>query len=388
MFNFKKKDNQDYFGYQDYEEINEKKTTTAGYVLLLIMFGFLVGISQTIFSDLRKIPDRPVAPSYCVKEIALENLKTMRLLSRCDFNDIDKLFDLNTKYLGIKDKLSSIADKNQQIDNIRDNINNRERTISQLKKQYGLSLQEKMAEERNLFDVGSIQVQVTQLRSQNIEDEKKIQAMEIDREVEVSSISDEIESLNSSYKKALDYYKNKNAWYQFKIFLLMLLFVLPFFAASVRYYLKLKKKNSPYTIIATAVMSASAILFLQTVLTFLYEILPKEWLERIFKFFMSLPAMRYILYYGSVLLSITVFGGIVYYIQKNVFDPRKVAIRRLKENKCPGCSFTINQQEDFCPNCGTALKEKCANCNGKRVSNLPYCPDCGGSNKARVSELV
>ena len=68
----------------------------------------------------------------------------------------------------------------------------------------------------------------------------------------------------------------------------------------------------------TALTTSFSILFLQVIGGFLYDILPKEWLGRIFKFFLEVPFLRYVIYYGSVILVIGLFGGIVYYIQKKV----------------------------------------------------------------------
>lgn len=151
----------------------------------------------------------------------------------------------------------------------------------------------------------------------------------------------------------------------------------PFFAFSVFFYFKLKRKNSSYTIILTALIVAFSLLFLQVIGSFLYEILPKEWFGRSWALMLEVPFLRYLIYYGSVILVIGLLDGIVFYLQKKIFDPVKVAIRRLKDKKCPNCSCALNPQQSFCPVCGLQLKEKCSHCAELKIKYLAHCPHCG-----------
>lgn len=362
-----------------YEEVSEKKTSKLGYILLIIMVIFIIGVGETIFSDLKKIPEKPISPSYCILSSVsnLENLTYLNCPNYSGFSEIDKKFKLDAKFNSIKPQLQKISSLNKGIRSNEKEIRNLENDIQRLSKDYDLSLQEKMAGENVIMDKSGIKNQITNSRSQISSFKNKISSSEEQRNLIISQITSSVYSLKQSYNEAQDYYQTKKAWYKFKIFLLTLAFVLPFFAFSIYFYLRLKRKNSPYTIILTAVTTAFSILFLQVIGVFLYDILPKEWLGRIFKFFWELPFLRYVIYYGSVILVIGLFGGIVYYIQKKVFDPAKVAIRRLKDNKCPGCSFVLDSHHNFCPNCGLQLKEKCENCGNLKIRYLSHCPNCG-----------
>jgi predicted RNA-binding Zn-ribbon protein involved in translation (DUF1610 family) len=234
-----------------------------------------------------------------------------------------------------------------------------------------------MANEDAIMDKSSIKYQITNSRPQISSLNSNNASLKNQKNSVISRISSSAKSLEQSYNEANDYYLTVSAWYKFKIFLLTLVFVLPFFILSIYFYLRLKRKDSPYTIILTASTTAFSILFLQVIGVFLYDILPKVWLSRIFRFFLDVPFLRYIIYYGSVILVIGLFGGIVYYIQKKVFDPVKVAVRRLKDKKCPGCSFVLDSGHSFCPNCGLQLKEKCENCENLKIRYLAHCPNCG-----------
>jgi len=363
---------------ESYEEVSEKRTSALGYILLIVMAVFMIGIGQTIFSDLRKIPERPTAPAHCVSAISnSNNLNGLSHNQKCRFTEIDEKFSLDSQYNNISSQVDEIASLKSKISKNTTNITTKEREISKLNKDYDLSLQEKMAGDSGIMNSTAIQNSITFKRNEINNLKKQNRTLESQRDSLVIKITPQVNIIKGSYTQAQEEYKDKNAFYQFKIFLLMLLFVLPFFAASIYFYLKLKKKNSPYTVIFTAIAGASSILFLQTVLMFLYQILPKEWLTRIFKFFMDVPFLRYIVYYGSVILVIALFGGIVYFIQKRVFSPAKVAIRRLKDKKCPGCSFALNSDHNYCPKCGQQIKEKCVNCGKAKIRYLAHCPNCG-----------
>ena len=384
MFNFKSKIfksdqvSQDNKGVEDYEEISEKRTSRLGNIFLAILVLFLIIIGQKVFSDVKDIPERPVRPSSCVTRYSnINTLKNSIHFSTCTFGEIDQKFGLDQNFEKVSPEIENITLLNRQIRDIQNVINLREEGLDQLLKKYNISLQEVIAGEQPLLDKPEIKASIISLNNEisslNQDLADKIQM----RDRNIVAVSPVLGVLNNSYKDALDYYKKKLAFYNLAVFLLKLLFVLPLFAASLHFYLKLKKKNSPYTIIASSVLTAASILFLQIVLLFLYQILPMEWLRRIFKALMDIPALKYIIYYGTALLVIAIFGGIVFYIQKKVFNPKKVAIRRLKDNKCPNCSFSLNPSYNSCPKCGRQLKEKCSNCGQLKIKDLPYCPFCG-----------
>ena len=111
-----------------------------------------------------------------------------------------------------------------------------------------------------------------------------------------------------------------------------------------------KKTDSPYTIIITAIFFATTILFLEIIL--LYDIIPRGFIEKILNFFLNSSILRFVLYYAVVIIVILILGGIVYYIQKEIYDPKRVAIRSLKNNKCPIRDFDLSLANNFCPSCG------------------------------------
>ncbi len=350
----------------------------------------MVIVGETVFSDLKHIPAVPQSPSYCISRILAPNdiYGYGYGSTECTFNEIDKQFELNVIYSTIKPTLSAIDELNKKIDTITRDIEGYQSQIKNAENQYNLSLQETQANSQKLYNKTALQNTITSYRNQKAILETQKATLLSQKTALENQIIDPKANLKAAYEKATKEYARQMAVYRFKTFGLTLIFILPFFIISTLQYFRLKRHNSPFTIIATGVMLASSLLFLQTVLVFLYEILPKEWLTLIFNFLLALPFFRYVLYYGSVLLVIAVFGGIVYIIQKKIFDPKRIAIRRLKENKCPHCSFTINHHLDYCPQCSHKLKEKCLSCGEKRITDLTFCPSCGKTNNVPQQPTV
>ena len=82
-------------------------------------------------------------------------------------------------------------------------------------------------------------------------------------------------------------------------------------------------------------------------------------------------------YYGVVLATIGLFGGVVYYIQKNTYAPEKVAKRRILKGQCPRCESRIRDSYNNCRGCGLALKQTCPNCKHKTSKFFKFCSNCG-----------
>jgi len=377
MFKFTKKTNER----KPIEEIHEKKTSVAGYFLLSILFIFIITTGQTIFKDLSDIPKKPDGPNHCISSI-LQNHSINNLSNRhiCNnFNNIDKLYDLDNYYLKMESKIQEIAALNKTKQN-KSNLNERKNiNLNKLKNEYNLSLQEEIANEDNrITNKEHLKIQITNLENEISQTKNDINKTENNTKKIANSLAGPIEELRIAHDKANTYYKKQMAFYNFKIFLLKLLFTLPLFLISIFYYLKLKKKNSPYTVITMFVMFGFAILFTQIVLIFLYQILPTNWIVKIFTFLMASIFFRYIVYYSVVILTILLFGGLVYIMQKRIYNPKMSAIRRLKDEKCPNCSYPIDLNfYNFCPRCGEQIKNNCKNCGKSKIIKLDHCPHCG-----------
>ena len=371
---------------QTYAEIEEKRTSKLGYLILGALFFFLIITGQTIYEDIGRIPDQPVPPSYCAN-IYTESLTNIyNYAPYCTFSDIDTQYGIDKLIASIEPDIKTINQYNQQLSEKNGERSSKEMELNSLLQQYGISLQETMANEDALMDKPEIKKQITTLRTDRDNLNAQIKNIEVKRAAIIEKIDPQIKELKIAYDKANEDYKSRFVYYSVKTFLLKLLFILPLFLVFLKYYLRYKKKDSPYTIIITAIFFAATILFLEIILILLYDILPRGFIEKILNIFLNSSILRFVLYYGVVIIVILVLGGIVFYIQKKIYDPKRVAIRSLKNNKCPVCDFDLGLGNNFCPHCGREIKTKCSNCNNYRYKDLGYCPSCGKRDDTQENE--
>jgi hypothetical protein len=368
------------------ETIHEQKTTKFGYFLLFIMVIFIVGITQTIFYDLGRVVASPEAPSRCVSTLVADRVPTRTTVPTCSFGDIDREYQVDVLANVVLETTRKLAGYNGLIDNQQDQLRDTTRELNAAERAYELSLQEKIAEETVLFERTELQAQIQSVRTRTSVINQEIATLTTTRDQLFAATIAQRNQLDIAYQQANVAYDTQKAWYKTKVFGLMLVFVLPFFIFSVRSYFRLKQKNSPYTIISAAIAVASSLLFLQVVGLFLYDVLLGPWIVAIIEFLLVVPLFRYVLYYGSVLLVIGIFGGIVYLIQRRIHDPVRVARRRLNDNKCPNCSFKINRTEQYCPSCATTLQRTCTVCGQQRFAQLPVCHSCGDDDRVGTSD--
>lgn len=392
---FKKQPSENHSGTVPYEEISEKKTTKIGYVLLIIMAAFIIWIGQTVFDDLSRIPAAPKPISSCASKMSdlLGGSKSSyesysygysggSLEKRdCSWSEYEERSGVRQMIVSSYSKISEYYALQKRISDLEKSISDAERQRSRSGSDYDLGLQEKQAAVPGVVDQDRAQADFSsaQQRLSSLESEKSLLLMQ--RNNVISGLKSSLPGYEAAYDQAQQLYKTAYNWYRFKVFLMMLLFVAPFFALSLRKYLVYKKANSPYAIIAGAVLAAMSILLLQVVGVFLYDVIPRRLLKLFMDFFAQVAALRYVLYYGSVVLVIGLFGGIVYYIQKKIFNPAAVAMRYLKDRKCPVCAFSIDMTMKYCPKCAHQLRTECAACHGSRLKDLPVCEHCGAKNQ-------
>ena len=190
--------------------------------------------------------------------------------------------------------------------------------------------------------------------------------------------------LADAYQPVFAEQNQRLRWYDFLVFLLQVAFVLPLFFVALRVYLRQLKRNSPYAVIATAIVAVAGVLLLRVLLMWFWDLFLARLIEVLWQWIQNFQIILSLVFYLGMVLSFVIFGGAVYYLQKRIFDPRRVAIRRFRQKRCPQCQTTLDLAEMFCPNCGHHIRERCAACGEQRFLELPFCPHCG--NKAISSK--
>ena len=391
MFFFKKKKEEISRTEPGYEEM-ERRTPRTGVILLLIMFVAGLYFGWVAVNDIQRIPKEPPRLSSCSNQYGGRNLLYESYNYRsysydyygnadrsvCNFNDIETSHGIPSLIEKKKEPARQLEVNNNELVKVNSSLNSIRKQIDQLTKEYGVGLEEREEGITDpLFSITPYQQQINQLRSQ----ETNLQSQKQTLERQISVLDEQIKvldgTLKEAYKPVFDEHNKRLRWFEFKVFLLQIFFILPLFLLVFWGYLRLHKKNSPYTIIFTAMVAVAGVLLLKVILVWCWGLFLARVLEVILAWIRRSELLRTILFYSGMLFSFVIFGGAVYLLQKKVFDPRRVTLRRYRDNKCPRCQTSLDLAQYFCPNCGHQIKEKCSSCQGARFSELPNCPYCG-----------
>ncbi|MEX2033056.1 MAG: zinc ribbon domain-containing protein [Candidatus Colwellbacteria bacterium] len=383
-------------------EEKEKQTPRAGWLLLIIMFVVGLFFGWRALDDLARLPDQPEPLSSCsynyetgyliespVRPVNLPPLYNKDAYYdsyyeydqsdlRCQFNEIEEANGVSAIWSEREPLAKEKNNLDREFGDITASLNDVQAQIDRLINEYSVGLEEqKLGVGEPIFPTGSARSNLNALRAEEQElirqkDDLGSQIGELDGQIK--SID---ERLKETYKPIFEEQNKRLRWYEFKVFLLQFLFTLPLFWFSFRWYLRFHRKDSPYTVIALGILGVSSILFLKVILFWFWGLFLAQVFEVIIRWFTQYEIIRTLAFYLGMMLSFVVFGGAVYLLQKRVFDPRRVAIRRFRAKQCPHCRTNLDLAVFYCPNCGSQLKEKCEKCGQARFIGLPNCPSCG-----------
>ena len=250
-------------------------------------------------------------------------------------------------------------------------MSQKESEFNRLKQNYQLGLTEDIAKAPNggiynsqeiAQNIKLLEKEIAELRTQLSEKEVKLKPYEI----ELKGLYTEVQTdLRSEWR-----------WHDFYSFLLQGIFVFPLFFLLLKMYFKLSRENSPYLIIFTFLLIPVSIFILKIVFVYFWGLFLGKILEVIWNLIKDIQILKSLLSYFGMIFVAAIFGGAVYFLQKKIFDPKRVAQRHLRDKKCPNCSFSLDLSKNFCSNCGHKIMEKCENCGKERFSDLSVCQYC------------
>lgn len=368
-------------------EVEERRTPKAGYILLFLMFLSALFFGWRALDDLKDVPTRPQALSRCASSfitydwsdgieynyrsypepiddyLEYDSYRSYRKEQGCVFSQYE-----------VKHGVPAVYEKRKavevRLDALQRQLNQVNTSIREYERQYNLGLQEKIADEqRRLYPIAALQENL-----ENARREKANLEIQIDQaRAEIKPYTDQLKAL---YKDVARDYRADVRWYQFKIFLLEAIFVFPFFVLALWFYRRLLAKNSPYTIIATALVAVASVLTFRILIVWFWSLFLARLIQKIWEYIQNFAILKSMVFYGGMVLSIALFGGAVYLLQKRIFDPRRVAIRRLRDKKCPNCQVSLDLSAAYCPNCGRKIREECSVCHKERWVDFPHCQYC------------
>ncbi len=152
--------------------------------------------------------------------------------------------------------------------------------------------------------------------------------------------------------------------YKLKVLAVRLAFVLPLLAVAIVMFLKAKKVKSKYTIHANAFMAFASLLLIYMIIMNVWKVLHAIGISIL----------------GAVACAIALA-----YLTKQYFSFERISMSRLKQNKCPWCTFPIRHDMNYCQNCGKKLASKCPECGEIMPILTLFCPNCGNEGSVEPS---
>ena len=382
-----------------YEE-TERRTPITGIILLLLMF--VAGLYFGIYAmrDVANIPNRPQSLSLCAYHYQKKGstIAAPAYLGRYDDMLEEYSFARNTSAdcltrLSIFEKDGQIAPLLEQRtalevqvrpaylqlrDTVLPDLLEVQAQIGRVTGEYGVGLQEESMDIKSpVFPTADSRQSIPELRAQ----EGELLQWRGELEGQLNSVKGALKALDAqltaAYTPVFKAHERALRWYEFQVFLLQFLLLVPFFFLALRKYLELHRKNSPYSVILTAIVAVFGILLLKAVLFWFWGLFLERILNVLIEWFSMYDLFRSLLFYVGMFLSFAIFGGAVYFLQKKIFDPRRVTIRRFRAKQCPQCQTNLDLSAEYCPNCGAHIRTTCEKCGKDRFAGMPFCPHCG-----------
>jgi hypothetical protein len=175
-------------------------------------------------------------------------------------------------------------------------------------------------------------------------------------------------------------YKKFQFWFPLKELAWQLLFLLPIFGVFYAWSSRSVKKGNPIqTLIASHLLVIASLPIILKIVELVVDIIPKHFFKNLFEFLQALHLMalwHYFIIFGSIAVGLF----LVYFIQRKVFNRKKVMQKRLMKGACTACSKKLPPSSGFCPFCGAGQRAVCAACGKETPVGGSHCIHCGTPN--------
>ncbi len=313
-----------------------------------------------------------------------QGIKDLQEDSRCVL--LNEKINLVKKEHNIKELISSsnkLLNNQSKIDS----------ELSYIKENYNTVLFEKMSSQTQ--DKSIIK---DDLSTQNIKEKHDAYIKELEK------IKEEIDQLNNNFSKSKSVeelvsfvstnkeqinqdIESMNKAYSIKRELVTLAFLLPlvlvFFYMMKTY---LTKERYILYILFKNILIVSLIPTVISMISLVYELLPKIFIEKVLRFFYEIE-IPFIVYYFVITIFIFIFGYLIIKLQKKFKEENNrlknnsiTKVESYNKNICNNCGNRVDfNTMNFCPCCQNKLKVECNSCHHMTIKGLDYCSNCGKS---------
>ena len=316
-----------------------------------------------------------------------QNIKNQEMDKRCNTLLYTKLKNVKSEH-----NIKTLRTDQKRINNELNKVSNE---LSYLRENYNTVLFEKMSSQESSKSIIKDDISSDNIKAKYNLYLKQNEKLKKEKEIlsknfkESKSVKELVLFVKDNKKQIKEDYKNLNKSYDIKRELITLLFLLPLLLISF-YIMKRYLENEKYTLYIMF-KNITIVIFIPTIISLLsliYILMPKIFLEKVLKFFYQLE-VPFIVYYLVIALLVVVFGYIIVKIQKRYRENSKKlennSISKIESFNKDICNKCFNKVDyirmSFCPNCQNELKIKCNSCQKETIKGLNYCINCGNTQK-------
>ncbi len=244
---------------------------------------------------------------------------------------------------------------------------------------YNTSLLEKIADE----DSTNVSAVAESIKAQSAKfNQIRAEITSLDRQINkhplIIGLSQMIKPGNQSFRQEIiDDINLYERIYLFKELAWQMLFIAPLFLLFVFWYKRsFKRENKIQTLISSHLLVVASIPVVLKVIEVVLDLIPNHFFKELFKIlemFHIVALWHYIL----IIVSISVAIFFIYFIQKKIFNQKRLYQKRLMKSRCYRCDRKLPKQDGICPFCGSNQMRKCGHCGDQTYVAGEYCIVCG-----------
>lgn len=200
---------------------------------------------------------------------------------------------------------------------------------------------------------------------------------ELTQNKEIQSLFKLIIDLKENKSTVLKELRSFNYWYPAKALAFELLFLIPLLAAAIFWNWRMVKREKDLRIfVSSHLITITSIPLLFVTTRGVIKVIPKTFFARLFEILNQIKLISF-WYYFLIILSIPIAIGLIYFVQKKLFNYQKLQHKRLMRNRCPGCGRKYHSDGTFCHHCGISKTYECKECGNETETGSKYCKSCG-----------
>ncbi len=156
-----------------------------------------------------------------------------------------------------------------------------------------------------------------------------------------------------------------------------LLFLIPLFLLIMVWNDRsIKHESGAQTLVSSHLLVVVFIPIFWEICYAIFEIIPKQLLQKLMQFLQDLQILMF-WYYFLILLAIGVALASIYFLQKKIFNKKRLIEKRIEKQECQFCGKHLREWDICCPFCGENQFRKCGKCKEETYHELPICRKCG-----------